>query len=172
MVSIRLAQAEDLPSLPAIERAAGEVFRSLGMDAIAEDEPPSMDELGGHHEAGRLWVAEDDGRIVAYLSVDVVAGAAHIEQVSVHPDVAGRRIGSQLIDIAEQWAHGQGLTQLTLTTYRDVPWNAPYYGRLGFHIVAETEQPSELQAVRSAEFARGLDAWPRVAMRRPVDSPR
>jgi N-acetylglutamate synthase-like GNAT family acetyltransferase len=168
MVTARFAREDDLARLPVIEHAAGEVFRSLGMDAVADDEVPTVEELGRYQQAGRLIVADDDGRVVAYLLLEVLATAAHVEQVSVHPDAARRGIGSQLINAAEKWAREQGLTSLTLTSYQYVPWNAPYYARLGFHVVADIEQPPELRAVRHAETARGLDAWPRVVMRRPI----
>jgi hypothetical protein len=72
-----------------------------------------------------------------------------------------------LIDVAAQWARERGLSSLTLTSYEQVPWNPPYYGRLGFEVVPETEQSPELRAGRRSEIARGLDAWPRVVMRRP-----
>jgi hypothetical protein len=58
---------------------------------------------------------------------------------------------------------------MTLMTFRDVPWNRPYYERLGFRVVDEpqlTNGPRELQA---HEAALGINRWPRVAMRRRVD---
>lgn len=65
----------------------------------------------------------------------------------------------------------RGLSSLTLTTYQRVPWNGPYCRRLGFQVVPDAEQPPGLRAVRQVEMARGLDAWPRVAMRRPITDP-
>ena len=167
-VIVRHARKDDLAELPVIERAAGEIFRSVNMDAVADDELPTVEELGRYQEAGRLLVADDGGRVVAYLLLEVIAGAVHVEQVSVHPDATRRGIGSMLIDVAERWGREHGLSSLTLTTYQHVPWNGPYYRRLGFQVVPDDEQPSALRAVRQAETARGLDAWPRVVMRRPI----
>ncbi len=167
-VTVRAAREGDLAALPVIERAAGEMFRSLGMDTVADGDVPTIEELDRYRQAGGLIVAEDDGRVVGYVLLEVLAGAVHVEQVSVHPDAARRRIGSRLLDAAERWAREQGLTSLTLTSYQDVPWNAPYYAQLGFRVVPGIEQPSELRAVRQAEAARGLDAWPRVVMRRSI----
>jgi N-acetylglutamate synthase-like GNAT family acetyltransferase len=168
VAQIRPAGADDLDLLPAIERAAGELFRPLGMDAVADDAPPTLDSLRRYQQAGGAFVGDDEGRVVAYLLLEVVADAAHIEQVTVHPDAAHRRIGRDLIDAAGGWAADHGLASLTLTTYLHVPWNAPYYARLGFAIVPDAEQPPELRGVRRSERERGLDAWPRVAMRRVV----
>jgi len=168
---IRSARSEDLPTLRDLERAAGAMFRELEMDAIADDEPLSIGVLAAFQSAGRAWVFVDDlDRPVAYLLVEAIYAAAHIEQVSVHPESARRGLGGMLIEAAAGWAKQRGLEALTLTTYRDVPWNRPYYERLGFRIVAEGQMTAGLRALRAREVARGLDRWPRVAMRRPVDA--
>jgi GNAT superfamily N-acetyltransferase len=166
LVMIRLARTDDLAALIAIELAAGAAFRDLGMDVVADDDPGSPEELGPYAEDGRALVAVDgDDRPVGYLLLDIVDGAAHIEQVSVHPDHARRGIGRALIKEAVSWARSRGLDALTLTTYVEVPWNGPYYERLGFAYVAAEEETPGLRALRVRERARGLDAWPRACMR-------
>ncbi|WP_235928684.1 GNAT family N-acetyltransferase [Nesterenkonia haasae] len=90
---IRSARPRDLNDLREIERAAGLAFYDLGMDSIAEDEPPTLEELAVFQEAERAWVAVDeDDRPTAYLLLDTVDGNAHIEQVTVHPDHARQGI--------------------------------------------------------------------------------
>ncbi|NEB80740.1 GNAT family N-acetyltransferase [Streptomyces sp. SID14478] len=164
---LRSPTPAELPRLQDIETAAGEVFRPLGMAAIADDEPPAVAELERYRAAGHAWVAaEDDGTVVAYLVGEEVDGAFHIEQVTVHPDAARRGVGRALIACAADCARDQDLAGLTLTTFADVPWNAPYYERLGFRRLAEAELTPGLRAVRAAEAAHGLDRWPRVCMRR------
>ena len=165
---IRLARARDLPLLQRIEQAAGAPFRTLGMDAVADDEPPTIEHLAAYQQAGRAWVAEVEGRVVGYLLLDVLAGCAHIEQVSVHPAYAHQRLGRELIERAATWARENQLGSMTLTSFEHVPWNAPYYATLGFSILPHDEQPPRLQALRQAEADRGLDAWPRVAMLRKL----
>ncbi|MEV6650801.1 GNAT family N-acetyltransferase [Streptomyces sp. NPDC051219] len=165
--AIRLATAAELPALQDIERAAGEPFRALGMAAIADDEPPALDVLARFQDAGRAWVATDEEhRPVAYLMAEVVDGAAHIEQVSVHPQAARRGVGRALIDHLAAHACAEGLAALTLTTFAEVPWNAPYYSRLGFHVVDGPGLTPGLREILRAEAAHGLDRWPRVCMRR------
>lgn len=166
---IRSARSEDLPALQDVERAAGDLFRDLGMEAVADDEPLSVADLAIFQEDGRAWVATGQGdKPIAYLLVQVVDGGAHIEQVSVHPDHSRQGIGRVLLDTAEIWAAGLGLSALTLTTYANVPWNAPYYQRLGFRIMTSDEIGSGLHEIRELEAERGLDRWPRVTLRRPV----
>lgn len=170
-MTIRTARTDDLASLLAIERAAGESFRSLGMDAVADDDPGSVDELAPYVEEGRAFVSVDaEDRPVGYLLVDVVDGAAHVEQVSVHPDHARQGIGRALIDRAATWGRARGLLTLTLTTYVEVPWNGPYYERLGFSYLAADEETPALRAIRERERASGLDAWPRACMRRRIEA--
>jgi GNAT superfamily N-acetyltransferase len=149
-----------------IELAAGQLFRALGMDAVADDEPRSVDELASYAAGGRALVAAAaGGRPVGYLLLEIVDGAGHVEQVSVHPDHARRGIGRALIEQAAEWARGQELRALTLTTFVEVPWNGPYYERLGFAYLTAGEETPGLRAIRQREGAAGLDAWPRACMR-------
>ncbi|GAB3750898.1 GNAT family N-acetyltransferase [Microlunatus parietis] len=166
---IRSAESADLPWLQEIEVAAGEQFRRLGMAAVADDEPPTLAELERLRRAGAAWVAAaDDGTIVAYLVAEEVDGALHVEQVTVHPDAARRGLGRALIEHAAGHARDRALPALTLTTFRDVAWNAPYYERLGFRVLGDDELSPGLVRIRAAEAALGLDRWPRVCMRREL----
>ncbi|GAA5068985.1 GNAT family N-acetyltransferase [Nocardia callitridis] len=163
---IRDATEADLPELRRIEWAAGEVFARVGMAAVARDEPASVATLREFQRAGRAWVWADElDHPVAYLVLAVVDGAAHVEQVSVHPDHAHRRIGRALIEHAARWARDRALAALTLTTFVEVEWNGPYYLRLGFRYLTAAEQTPGLRAIRAQERERGLDRWPRACMR-------
>lgn len=166
---LRTAGPDEPAVLRDIERAAGEAFRDIGMPEIADDEPLPRDTLAAYQRAGRAWVAADpDGRAVAYLIADVVDGDLHITQVSVHPAAARRGLGRALIDVAGDAAAAEGRTALTLTTFTDVPWNAPYYARCGFRPIDDRDLTPGLRTIRRREAALGLDRWPRVCMRREV----
>ncbi len=168
-VRIRPTSAADGEALIEIERAAGARFRDVGMPEIADDDPGSVEDLAEYAAAGRSWVAVDDvGAPVGYVLVDVVDGNAHIEQLSVRPAAQGAGIGRALLDHVTTWALGRGAPALTLTTFRDVPWNAPLYEHLGFRVLAEPELGPELCALRATEAAHGLDPATRVCMIRPV----
>jgi predicted N-acetyltransferase YhbS len=162
---IRFARDEDLPAFEAIERAAGEAFRAIGMALVADDAPFSIEELRGYAESGSAWVATMDGTVVGYLVADVVDGAAHVEQVSVHPNWAHRGLGRDLIDACARWASASGYPGLTLTTFVDVPWNGPYYRRLGFRTMTRDAITPGLRALRAHEASKGLDRWPRECLR-------
>ncbi|HSL59279.1 MAG TPA: GNAT family N-acetyltransferase [Acidimicrobiales bacterium] len=163
---IRATTPADGEQLRAIERAAGERFREAGLPDIADDEPPSTEVLAAYATAGRSWVAEDpEGRVIGYVIVAVVDGNAHIEQVSVDPRHQGRGVGRALVDQVRVWATDTGRPAVTLTTFRDISWNAPLYRHLGFSDLADDELGPELRAVRDAEAAHGLDPTTRVCMR-------
>jgi GNAT superfamily N-acetyltransferase len=166
---IRPAHRDDLPVLVEIERAAAETFRSLGMDLVADDDPGSVEELTRYADGGRAFVSVAAGdRPIAYLLLDLLDGAAHIEQVSVHPDHARKGLGRALIEHVASWSRARGLCALTLTTYVEVPWNGPCYERLGFRYLAAAEETPGLRALRARERASGLDAWPRACMSRSL----
>lgn len=165
-VTIRAARPEDGPALRAIERQAGERFREVGLDWIADDEPPSTEVLAAYANAGRAWVALDQaGAPMGYVIVDVVDGCAHVEQITVRPDHQGSGVGRSLLDRVRGWATESDKPALTLTTFADVPWNRPLYEHLGFRVLAEAEIGPELRAVRDRETSHGLDPAGRVCMR-------
>lgn len=166
---IRAARAEDVPVLQAIEVAAGAVFRTVGMDFVAGDEPLSADVLLGYQRDGRAWVSVNAAdRAVAYLIADWVDGAVHVEQVSVDPAYARHGLGAGLIEHVAGWAKERGAPALTLTTYADVAWNGPYYARLGFRVLPTVELTPGLIAIRVDEASHGLDRWQRYCMRRAL----
>lgn len=167
---LRMATVADGPTLQTIERAAGEQFRSIGMDNIADDEPPSLERLAFYATTGRSWVASvadpahGGNAIVGYCLADLVGHNAHLEQISVLPQWQGRGVARQLLDVLRAWAASRGFTGITLTTFAHVPWNAPLYEHLGFRVLAEHEVGPELRALRDAESAHGLDPATRVCM--------
>jgi ribosomal protein S18 acetylase RimI-like enzyme len=166
---IRPAIPADFPVLQDIERSAGQAFHAIGMPEIADDAPFTVAELTRYQQAGLAWVTADrEDRPVAYLVADPVDGNLHIEQVSVHASCARRGLGRALIEHAASVAVAAGQPALTLTTFTDVPWNAPYYERLGFRRLPDSEVTPGLRAIRRHEAAHGLDRWPRVTMRRDL----
>jgi ribosomal protein S18 acetylase RimI-like enzyme len=160
---IRPVETRDFPALQDIDHAAAEQFRSVGIPAIADLGPYSDEEMTNFVRAGLAWVAPDENDVpVGYLVAKIVDGCLYIAEVNVHPRGARQGLGRQLIDHA---ATGE-YPALILTTFRDVPWNAPYYQRLGFVILAGDEVTPGLRAIREYQATIGLDRWPRVCMRR------
>jgi GNAT superfamily N-acetyltransferase len=164
---IRIARVDDIAALIAIEIASGEPFRAVGMQAVADEPPLTADQYKDFVSEERSLVHVDaNDEPVAYILLEPLDGRLFIEQVTTSPHYSGKRIGAGLIDFAAEYAPNFGVAGLSLTTFRDVPWNAPYYARLGFQVVADSRVTSGLIAKLGTESARGLAAWPRVAMQR------
>jgi ribosomal protein S18 acetylase RimI-like enzyme len=164
---IRLARADEVHAIQEVELDAGNRFRSIGMDAVADHPPTPVDVLAHAAAEGRLWVAADgDDPLSGFILAEVVDGEGHIAEFAVAQARGGRGIGRALVDTAVAWAQGRRLPAITLTTFLDVPWNASWYLRLGFEIIPTMALPPGLVRIREQERQRGLDRWPRVAMRR------
>ncbi len=166
---IRPARPEDADDERSVELAAGARFADIGMPQVSAHDPMAADALAQYARDGRSWVAtDDDDRAVGYVVVDVVAGSAHIEQLSVHPARQGAGLGRALIAEVERWAQERRMDAVTLTTFKDVPWNRPLYEHLGFTVLADYELTPELRQIVDDEAGLGLDPAIRVCMRKTV----
>jgi GNAT superfamily N-acetyltransferase len=170
MTHVRTATGADVAAMQEIEVRAGRAFADVGLPEVAGDEPLSDAVLTAHAADGRCAVAvsPDAGTVIGYIVVDRVDAHGHVEQVSVDPDHQGQGVGRALMTWAEDWARADGRQGVTLTTFRDVPWNAPLYRRLGFRDLAPDEIGPGLMTVVSDEAAHGLDPATRVCMFKPL----
>jgi len=124
---------------------------------------PFTDDDAEDHLAQAALVLVTGDPPVGFVCVGLVDGLPHIWQLSVHPDHGRRGLGRALVQAACRWARAEGFEAVTLTTYRDVPWNGPFYASLGF-VTVDALAPG-LAAVRQHEREVGDDAFgPRVAM--------
>jgi GNAT superfamily N-acetyltransferase len=166
---IRPPAADELARLVEIEAAAGRAFADHGMPEIAADDTGTPSGLEEYRAAGRAWVAADRDGPIAYLLAAEVDGCLHVEQVSVDPAHSGREIGATLIDHLAEVARAAGRPALTLTTFRDIPWNAPYYARIGFAELPEAEWGPQIRALVEHERTAIPGHHPRVAMIRRLE---
>lgn len=167
---VRTAVASDVDALPAMQVDAGALFRELNMDLVADGPAPPAD---GFHEAlvrGDLLVAERAGTVVGFVRLRPLDGALHVEQVTVAPDAQRQGVGRELMLAAERSAASRGFRRLTLTTYRDVAFNGPFYRGLGWTDLDPDGLTPGLRAERAEEIAAGFDKWPRVAMEKRLVS--
>jgi GNAT superfamily N-acetyltransferase len=160
-------RADELALLPAVEAAADTMFGPFEHGPFpgpgtAEDFAAALVVLvAGDPPVGLCRIdAVGDGAHLEQLSV-------HLEQLSVHPDHGGRGVGRALLRAGLEWAAARGYRQLTLCTYRDVPWNGPFYASEGFVEVGSADDwwaahdgpPEEPELARYGT---------RIAMARPL----
>jgi ribosomal protein S18 acetylase RimI-like enzyme len=165
MVALRPARPDEIETVRALERASAQRFVGL-MDALAADEPSPAPVLAARIAGGGLVVAVEDQAIAGFVMFRPVEDRLYVEQIDVLPAFAGRRIGAALLDAVTERARTAGLAGLSLSTFREIPWNAPYYRRLGFVDVAALTPG--MTAIRADHLARGLDEDARVFMVRDV----
>lgn len=121
-----------------------------------------------HAESGSLLVAKHGGAIAGYAALDQIDDLAHLCEIDTHPDHAGLGIGRKLIAASEDWARRHGLPGITLSTFIDVPWNGPWYRRLGFRPYEPFEWGPGHQAIWQGQLASALDCSRRFMMIKPV----
>ncbi len=156
--------------LPSIERSAAELFGDIVPAELLEyvtDEATFLDS----QQSGTLWVAlGPDDEPVGFARVVVAGAQVHLAELDVLPAHGRRGVGTALIQAVEAWARSRDSAQITLTTYRDLPWNAPFYARMGFSVVPETDWDADM--CRRFEDEAGLQSEraKRVLMRKRLDT--
>ena len=161
---IRLARRGDAATMPAIERTAGRMFERIeGLAWVAGQAPVPVDRLERYIARGHCLVAEANEQLVGFLVTEPFGRELHAYEFSVHPDWQGRGIGSALLRGCMIDARNSGFTAITLTTFEDVPWNAPFYRRMGFIDIARADHP-RLAGELAREVGQGMPAGRRIAM--------
>ncbi len=126
MIKVRVAEAGELAGLVAVEDAADQLFAAYGIVFPASsdiDQVADPDDVlvVGRPAAGFAYVGEvDDG--------------LHLHQLAVHPDHGRQGLGTALLSAVLARAGGRAVT---LTTFRHIPWNEPWYRARGFAEVTD-----------------------------------
>ena len=132
-VAIRHGRPEDLAALGAIEDSGAQTFAAMGQP-LADGSPPSPPEQwAGALENGLLWVADDpEAGLVGFLAGQITADGLYIAEVDVLMERQRQGHGRRLMQVAIDWARRERLAAVTLTTFRSIPFNAPFYASMGF----------------------------------------
>ncbi|WP_437580702.1 GNAT family N-acetyltransferase [Sorangium sp. So ce887] len=163
---VRQAIESDLPRLPEIERSASEAFRGTDLDFDTLSSVTPAEGWRDALRAGTLWVVDDGaGNAIAFLGAEAIGGELHIREFDVALDRQGQGLGRRLLGHVIAWARTAELQALTLTTFRTVPWNGPFYAAMGFRELSPAEMSSRLVEILKKEAHQGLDPAQRCAMR-------
>jgi GNAT superfamily N-acetyltransferase len=163
---IRAALPEDLPLLPAVERSAAALFRGTRMGWAADGPTLAPAVLEEAAARGQLWVAWRPGAGAAgFLLADVLDGDLFVEELSVAREHQRLGLGRALLAHAVDQARDQGLAGISLTTDRDLPWNAPFYAGSGFQVLDGPLLSPLLRERLAQEAAHGHNPAHRCAMR-------
>ncbi|SFP91255.1 Ribosomal protein S18 acetylase RimI [Mesorhizobium sp. NFR06] len=166
MIIIRAARFDDAEALPAIEQSAGEAFRAIADLAwLAEGDNVSVERHRQLIAEGACWVAADgQDRPVGFLSAGIEGDTLHIWELDVRLDRQGSGIGRALLERATGDARRRGLAAVTLTTFRAVAWNAPFYRKFGFRVLEDPGIDERLASLLGDEAEHGMPLDQRCAM--------
>lgn len=166
------ARLDHVCSLPHIEAAAAELFRDAVPAELFEHATPESVFLDAQQD-GMLWVAlGPDDRPVGFIRVVVTGSRVHLAELDVLPDHGRRGVGTTLVRTVDDWAASEHFAEITLTTYRDLPWNAPFYAGLGFRVVQEPEWDAETRSRFEEEAGLESERVRRVVMRKVLATAR
>lgn len=161
IVTIRAGRKDDIETLAAIERSAAELFRGTAMEFAIDDTPLERTIIREALEQDNLWIAEHDGERAGFLCGRKLDGLLYIEELAVADIYQGLGLGRALMETCIGEAHGR-FDGIALTTDRTLPWNAPFYEKLGFREL--TDRPPAIARKLQEEVAAGFDPDRRCAM--------
>ena len=168
-ILIRRATIADIEPMRALERRAAQLFLSIGYDFCAAGPVRDKEEHEKTLRRGITFYAEsENGAPAGFAMFEPMDSEAHLIEIDVDPVFQRQGLAPRLIAAGETWALAKGFDGMTLTTYRDVPWNAPFYRRIGFVDLEPGPERKELRETIGREADWGFAFKPRIAMRKQL----
>ncbi len=171
-VAIIVPEPVAIERLIEVDRAASSLFAPTGlltpealMDAVGSD-----DLLSALNNGWLLAAVIDDAPATGFVMASRRGNGLYIDQISVDPAYGRRGIGRALMQGIENLALQNNLREMTLSTFRDLPWNAPFYAGLGFRPIRRRDLEPFMQAIEAAQ-APFMDISKRTFMRKRLRKP-
>ena len=144
--SIRLAQIDDAQAFHEVEEDAAQLLANEpSLEGVPVPPSRTPDEYRTMIGQRHCLTAASGGRVVGFAAARRIGKEVHLHELSVASAFQRKRIGATLLSALKIDCKNAGVRALTLLTYRDIPWNAPFYERHGFVVIED------------------LDAYPRLA---------
>ena len=157
MADIRLAHINDLDYLADVEKAAASIYPKGHIPADQEGQTFPSNELHKALNNELLFCAEVENKIVGFAACHPYKKCLHLDEISVRPNYGQQGIGSALVKEVIKKSLTLSLKGISLTTFSDIPWNAPFYEKLGFEILEENNIPRHVQTMLNEERRIGWD---------------
>lgn len=166
-IIIREALPSDIEHLADVERSAAQIFKdNTTLAWVADDAVQSTAIHQTYIQSKNSWVAIHDDQFIGFINGVEHNKTFHICELSVGQDWQNQGVGNALLSHVENAMRERGITALTLTTFRDIPWNAPFYERKGFVELNDNELSLFLADILEEEIESGLDPNNRCAMQK------
>jgi predicted N-acetyltransferase YhbS len=160
---LRPAQVADIFRMQEIERDAAELFRGSPLIDITNMAVVAMSDHIGSIEAQLSIIAEVDGRVAGFVMGEMQGADAYLHELDVSTAYQRRGAGAALVRAFVDAARAKGAAVVYLSTFRDPPWNAPFYARMGFRGIQRADYLPWMAAIET-EQAKILDIATRVFM--------
>lgn len=166
---IDLATEADIPAMIWADKAASKLFEPTGLI-----EPEGL----GDHVPEDVFLSEIPNKtvFVARRQDDHAIGFAitrprgkglYLDQVSVHPEYGKKGIGRALVLRVIEEAEARRLPFVALSTFRDLPWNGPFYASMGFSEISRDKFEPYMHEIEDAQ-RNYMDVTKRCFMQRKV----
>ena len=153
ITNFRAADKSDAEALSAIEENASIVFKQLG-GAYAQIDlsalsPSFYEEAIAQNQI--IWLVELRGEPVGFLRAKPIDDLLYCAELSVLKHHHGKGLGEKLINHFWQFAKNEGFAGIAGITFKNVPWNGPYYLRQGFEYWNSDQIGPELKAITTGQ---------------------
>ncbi len=167
--SITTAELDDIPALISVDKAASALFAPTGLlEPEALDDHVPADVFETEIPSGNVFAARNQhGWAIGFALVRLRGSGLYLDQVSVHPDHGQMGIGRALVIRVLTEAEARKLPHVSLSTFRDLPWNGPFYASMGFKEIAADRLEPYMKDIEEAQRPF-MDVSERCFMRRKV----
>lgn len=164
MTTTRPSRVADIFRLQEVERAAAELFRGSGLVDIDSMAVVSLTDHTAAIETGLSLACEVDGRIAGFVIGEWQGEDVYLHELDVDPVFQRRGVGGALVRAFIDLAKAKRARDVYLATFRDPPWNAPFYRKVGFAAVSRDDYLPWMTALEEGQAAF-LDLSTRVFMK-------
>lgn len=162
---IRLARPGDAEAFHLVEDDAANLLREE--PTLAGTVIPPTASTADHARIiakGRSLAALHEDQVIGFAAISTAGRELHLSELSVARAHQRCGVGSLLIRAMMIDARNSGYRAITLNTYRDIPWNAPFYARFGFAEVENFEGRPHLVQSQEGAASLGMPMDRRCAM--------
>ncbi|MEL6857000.1 MAG: GNAT family N-acetyltransferase [Pseudomonadota bacterium] len=163
------AEQDDIPALIAVDKAASTLFEPTGLlqpAALADHVPNHVFEI--EIENGNVFVARNQHDwAIGFALIGLRGNGLYLDQVSVNPDYGQKGVGRALVIRVLTEAEHRKLPHVSLSTFKSVPWNGPFYASMGFREIPHDKLEPYMREIEDAQRPL-MDVTERCFMRRKV----
>ena len=167
--SISPGEPDDIPALIAVDKAASVLFEPTGLlEAAALNDHVPADVFEIEMPKGNVFVTRNQhGWAVGFALIRSRGEGLYLDQVSVHPDHGQKGLGRALVIRVITEAERRNLPHVSLSTFRDLAWNGPFYASIGFKEIPHDRLETYMLEIEEAQRPF-MDVSKRCFMRRKV----